>query len=199
VYTHALSAVGLVFSKGKTMKKVLSGLLFVVVSMAAYAAGDVVSAVEGSVTRIDAAGKTVTVKTADGTEHTFRIAGRTTVHTAEATSEAAKGSMHGLKEGSDVVVHYTKHGSEETAEEIDRVGEDGLKETKGTLSKVDRAGKKIVVKGDDGVEHTYDLSENAARDAGKDVAEGSEKSARVSVYYTEKAGKKVVHFFKTIG
>src|SRR5207237_3276904 len=151
VYTHALSAVGLVFSKGKTMKKVLSGLLFVVVSMAAYAAGDVVSAVEGSVTRIDAAGKTVTVKTADGTEHTFRIAGRTTVHTAEATSEAAKGSMHGLKEGSDVVVHYTKHGSEETAEEIDRVGEDGLKETKGTLSKVDRAGKKIVVKGDDGV------------------------------------------------
>jgi hypothetical protein len=180
------------------MKKFLNGLLFLVVTTTAYAAGEVVSAVEGSVKRIDAAGKTVMVKTADGAEHTFRVAGRTTVHTAEATPEAAKRSLHDLSEGSDVVVHYTKRGSEETAEEIDRVGEGGLKETKGTLSKLDRSGKKIVVKGDDGVEHTYDLSENAARDAGKDVAEGSEKSAKVSVYYSEKGGRKVAHFFKTI-
>jgi predicted RNA-binding protein len=178
------------------MKKVLSGLVFALISVLAYAAGDTVSAVEGSVKRIDAAGKTITVKTADGAEHTFHMAGRTAVHGGEAASDITKESWHGLREGSDVVVHYTKRGTEDTAEEIDRIGEGGLKETKGTISKLDRDGKKIVVKGDDGVEHTYDLSENAARDAGKDIAEGSEKSAKVTVYYAEKGERKVVHFFK---
>lgn len=34
------------------------------------------------------------------------------------------------------------------------------------------------------------------KDAGKDIAEGAEKSAKVTVYYTEDAGHKVAHFFK---
>jgi len=178
------------------MKNVLCGLIGLMLCVAAYGAGDVVSAVEASIKRIDAAAKTITVKTKDGAEHTYRIAERTAVHGAEATPGVAKGSLRDLREGSDVVIHYTKRGGEETAEEIDRIGEDGLKETKGTLSKLDRDGKKIIVKGDDGVEHTYDLSEHAARDAGKDIAEGSEKGARVTVYYAERGGRKIAHFFK---
>ena len=55
-----------------------------------FAAGEVVSAVEGSVKAIDAAGKTVIVKAADGAERTFRMAGRTTVHAAEATRPKAR-------------------------------------------------------------------------------------------------------------
>jgi hypothetical protein len=107
-----------------------------------------------------------------------------------------RGSFHGLTEGSKVVVHYSKKGTDETAEEIDRVGEGGLKETKGTITKLDRGGKKIVVKGDDGVEHTYDLPKHAADDAGKDIGAGTEKGSKVTVYYTEKGGKEVAHFFK---
>jgi len=33
-------------------------------------------------------------------------------------------------------------------------------------------------------------------DAGKDVGKGVEKSSKVTVYYTEDAGKKVAHFFE---
>jgi VCBS repeat-containing protein len=180
------------------MKNLLSGgLVAVMISVTAYSAGYAVNAVEASVKAIDATAKTITVKALDGTEHTFRIVGRTAIHGAEATPALAKDSLKDLKEGSDVVVHYSKRGTEETAEEIDRIGEGGLKESKGTLTKLDRSGKKVVMKGDDGVEQTYELSDHASRDAGKDIAEGSEKGAKVTVYYTEKGGRKIAHFFKT--
>ena len=112
------------------------------ISPAVYSTGDVVRAVEASVKEMDTAAKTISVKTEDGAEHTFHIVGHTTVHGADATSNVTKTSWQDLREGSDVIVHYTKRGSEEAAEEIDRLGEDGLKETKGTLSKLDRSGKK---------------------------------------------------------
>ena len=178
------------------MKKLLVVLTSLTISAAAYGAGDVAGAVEASVKAIDTTAKKITVKAADGTEHTFRIVGRTTVHGAEATSALASESLGSLKEGSEVVVHYSKRGAEETAEEIDRIGEGGLKETKGTIARIDRGGKKMIVKGDNGVEETYDLSDHAVQDAGKDIAEGSEKGAKVSVYYVEKGGHKVAHFFK---
>ena len=173
-------------------------LLLSLVGLAAYPAQDVVTAVEASVRKIDSAGKTITVKTADGAEKTFRVVKRTTVHGVDATRGVTKDFLQGLREGSDVVVHYTKSGSEDTAEEIDHVGEHGLKETQGTISKLDRGGKTMGVKGADGAEETYKLSDHAARDAGKDIARGSEKSAKVTVYYSEEGGRKVAHFFKTV-
>ena len=36
----------------------------------------------------------------------------------------------------------------------------------------------------------------AAKDAGKEIGEGAEKSGKVTVYYTEEAGRKVARFFK---
>jgi len=42
------------------------------------------------------------------------------------------------------------------------------------------------------------LSGHAAADAGKDIAKGTEKTTKVTVYYTEKAGKKTAHFFEKI-
>jgi hypothetical protein len=57
-------------------------------------------------------------------------------------------------------------------------------------------GKSIVVKTADGTEETYHFASHAVGKAGKEIAEGSEKSAKVTVYYTEKAGQKVAHFFK---
>jgi hypothetical protein len=179
------------------MKHVRYGLIALMMSVVAYGAGAVTGAVEATITKVDATGKKVTVKTADGTEHTFKVVGHTVVHGSEATGDMAKGSLQGLAEGGKVVVHYSKKGTEETAEEIDKIGEGGLKETKGTITKLDRAGKKIVVKGDDGVEHTYDLSKDATKDAGKDIAAGTEKGTKVTVYYTEKGGKEVAHFFKS--
>ena len=154
-----------------------------------------ITAVEGTVEKIDGTAKTIVVKAADGTEHTFHFVGRTAIHGAEMTGTAAKESFHGLKEGGDVVVHYTAKGSEETAEEIDRVGEDGLKKTEGTVTHLDRGAKTVTIKAADRTEQAFHLTDHAAEDAGKDVSEGAEKSAKVTVYYTEEAGHKVAHFF----
>ena len=150
---------------------------------------EAVSAVHGTISKIDSGAKTIVVKTADGTEHTFRFIAKTTVHGTEA---GAKDTFRGLKEGSEVVAHYTAKGAENTAVEVDRVGKDGLKSMDGTVSEIDRGGKKLVVKSADGTEQAFKIADHAAEETGK----GAEKSAKVTVYYTEDAGKKIAHFFQ---
>jgi hypothetical protein len=156
------------------------------------------ASVEGKVTKIDHAAKTVAVKTADGTEHTMHLVDRTVVHGGKETYKGAEGAGRGLQEGSQVVVHYTKQGADETAEEIDHVGKDGLKTSEGTITKFDRGARTMTIKSADGTEETYRLTEHASEDAGKDTADAAKKSAHATVYYSEDAGHKVVHFFKTI-
>ena len=156
-------------------------------------AADVVTAVHGTVTKVDAGAKTMVVKAKDGTDHTLHIVGKTTVH---GTDAGAKDAFKGLKEGSEVVAHYTVKGSDKTAVEVDKVGKDGLKEAEGTVSDIDRGGKTIAIKTADGTVQTFKLADHATVDAGKDIAKGSEKTAKVTVYYTEDAGKKVAHWFE---
>ncbi len=150
----------------------------------------------GTVLRLDAAAKTVVVKLADGTEHTVHFVGRTTVHGAEAAGVGAQDAFCGLKEGSEIAVHYTAKGTEETADEVDRIGKDGLKATEATVTRVDTGAKTITVKTAGGAEETYRLTGNAAKEVGKGTTNGVERSAKVTVFYTEQAGHKVAHFFK---
>lgn len=72
-----------------------------------------------------------------------------------------------------------------------------MKSVDGTISSLDRGGKKLVVKATDGTERTFRLADRAAEDGAKDVDKAAEKSERVTVYYTEDAGRKVAHFFET--
>src|SRR5580658_7535964 len=148
----------------------------------------------GTVLKLDDGTKTVVVKLSDGTKHTFHFVERTTVHGAEDTAAGAKDAFHGLKEGSNVAVHYTAKGTDETAEEIDNIGKDGLKTADATVTHIDRGAKTLTVKTGDGAEETFHLTDSAAKDAGKGIGEGADKSAKVTVYYTEDAGHKVAHF-----
>jgi hypothetical protein len=177
----------------KTIGRVILALLLV---SAAHAAEDVVGAVHGTIKKVDSASRTIVVKTADGTEHSMHFLDRTAVHGVIASAQAAKDSWHGLRAGTEVVAHYTTRGTEDTAVEIDKVGKDGLKATDGTIKEIDRGGKTLIVKSSDGAESTFRLTAHAAKDGGKDIAEGSKKGAKVTVYYTEEAGKKVAHFFE---
>jgi hypothetical protein len=172
-------------------KSLVLGVVFLLFCSTAYA----LTAVEGRIEKIDRTAKTIVVKAKDGTEHTFHFVGRTAVHGTEMAGEGAKESFHGLKEGSDVVVHFTAKGSEETAEEIDHIGEGGMKATEGTVTHLDRGAKTVTIKTADGTEQAFHLTDHAAKDAGKDISEGAEKSGKVTVYYTEQAGHKVAHFF----
>jgi hypothetical protein len=177
-------------------KRVCGGIGYLLFGLVTLSAQDVASAVEGTVQKVDSGTKTVVVKTKDGAEHTFHFLGRTVVHGSEATAKGSKDAFHGLKEGSDVAVHYTAKGGRETADEVDHIGKDGLKATDGTITHFDRGAKTIGVKTADGTEETYRLADHAAKDTGKDIGEGAEKSAKVTVYYTEEGAHKVAHFVK---
>jgi hypothetical protein len=175
--------------------------VLMIVCLAAFcvrADDDVVTAVHGTVTKVDSAAKTIAVKTKDGTEHTVHFVDTTAVHGGEATAEGAKDTMHGVKEGSEVVVHYTEKGGEKTAVEVDRVGKGGVKVVEGTVTKVGEGGKTVVVKAADGTEHTFQVAGKDTVIAAKDIGKGTEKGAKVTVYYTEKAGKGIAHFFEKL-
>jgi endonuclease YncB( thermonuclease family) len=155
------------------------------------AADDVVTAVHGTITKLDDGTKTMVVKAKDGTEHTVRFTDKTAVWGADKTAAGAKDSFKGLSEGSEVVVHYSEKGGEKSATEVDKVGKDGLKYVDGTVEKVGKDGKTVVVKTADGTEHTFAV-------AGKDTAKGADKAGKVTVYYTEEGSKKVAHFFEKL-
>jgi hypothetical protein len=181
------------------MKKFLS----IVVLTAFFAvmvvvADDAVTAIHGMVTKVDAAAKTIVVKTKDGTEHTIHFVDKTVVKGGEAAGTGAKDTFQGVKEGSEVVAHYTEQGTEKTAVEVDKVGKGGFKAMEGTVTKVGEGGKTITVKAADGTEQTFEVAGHGTKVAAVDTAKGTEKGAKVTVYYTESAGKKVVHFFEKL-
>jgi hypothetical protein len=163
--------------------------LCLMVAVVICVAQDVVSVVHGTVTKVDHATKTVVVKSADGTEHTIKVTGDTAY-------KGTKEGLDGLKEGTEVVAHTTGKGVEETGVEIGKVGKDSLKVTKGTITKMDEGTKTVVVKTADGTEKTFEYTGNAGKDVGKAIGKGTEKSAKVTVYYTDEAGKKIAHFFR---
>jgi hypothetical protein len=154
------------------------------------------ASVEGVVTKIDRDAKTLEVKAVDGTEHTMHLVRRTVVHGGKESYKRGEDAARDLQEGNQVVVHYTKQGIDETAEEIDQIGKDGLKTSEGTLTEFDRSARTMTIKVADGTEETYRLTEHAAEDAGIETEDAAKKSAHAIVYYSEEAGRKVAHFFK---
>jgi hypothetical protein len=113
-------------------------------------------------------------------------------HGAEATAHGSKDAFLAMKEGDEVVVHYTVKGAVKTAQEIDHLGKGGLRMSEVAVKSVDHAAKTVTVKTAEGAEETYHLSKSAVRETGK----GLEKTGKVTVYYTEEGGKKIAHFFK---
>lgn len=169
-----------------------AGLLVAVAASVAFCADDVATAVSGTVKTVDKGAKTVVVKTADGTEHTFHFVGKTVVHGGEATAKGSKDVFQGVKEGDEVVVHYTATGAEKTAKEVDHIGKDGLKASAVAVKSVDHAAKTVTVKTAEGGEETYHLTDEAVHETGKGLKAG----AKATVYYSEEGGKKIAHFFK---
>lgn len=169
-----------------------SGLVLTLIAGGAFAADDVATAVTGSVKAVDKATKTVVVKTGDGAEHTFHFIGKTVSHGAAATANGTRDAFSSMKEGDEVVVHYTEKGAVDTAREVDHVGKEGLKMSVVAVKSVDHGAKTVTVKTAEGGEETYHLTDDAVRETGK----GLDKAGKVTVYYTEEGGKKVAHFFR---
>ena len=155
------------------------------------------ASVEGIVVKIDRDAKTLEVKAADGTEHTMHLVRRTVVQSERESAKRGNDAVRDLREGDEVVVHYVRQGTDNTAEEIDRIGRDGMKRSEGTITEFDRSARTMTIKVADGTEETYRLTEHAAEDAGIETEDAAKKSAHAIVYYSEEAGQKVAHFFTT--
>ena len=151
----------------------------------------------GDLEKVDTDAKKITIRAADGTEHAVSYGGRTIVHGLEGTAKAA--DLAG-KEGSQVVVHYTGAAGRETADHVDVFGHDALKTTEGTITQVDKAGQKVVVKTSDGAEETYDLGRDSAIDTKDGLVDAAHFTGKegdhVIVYHTEEGERKVVHLLK---
>jgi len=169
------------------MRKLRQLAVCMILGAGLCSAQDLGSIIHGTIKKVDHSTKTIVVKTADGAEHTVKVAGDDSV-------KGTKGGFDGLKEGTEVVARTTGKGADESAMEVGKVSKDGFKATKGTVTKFDKDTKTIVVKTADGTEKTFDLSGKALEDAGKATGKGVEKGTKVTVYYTEESGKKTAHF-----
>ena len=152
-------------------------------------------AIEGTTSNVYRALNVVVVQAIDGVEHVIHYTKDLLVHGGKDTGGDA---LQGLEQGTTVVVHYTVNGAEETAQEIDRVGDQGLKKTEGVIARVDRRRKQITVRFDDGDTETLQLTDRAAAEAETDLSTAPKDGARVVVYYSDEAGRKVAHYFKKI-
>lgn len=179
------------------MKLYRYAVLIASVAMPMLAVEPVASVAEGTVRKIDSSAKTIVVATKDGAERTFHFGERTTVHGIEAVGKGSREALHGLKTGAEVAVHYTSIGAEDTAEEIDHIGKDGLKTTEGVVKTIDRGARTITIATADSGEQTFHLLDRSAQDTGKDIERATDKSAKVTVYYTEEGGEKIAHFVKS--
>lgn len=166
-------------------------------------AEDVVHAVEGVVTKVDLTGKMIFVKTADGTEHAFKYTEKTTVRgvkdAGHMTKTGAVDTYMKGKEGTMVLVHYTGEGADKSAVAFRDMGKDTVKVSEGTVTKVDKAAHTVTVKTEDGSEATYHVAKDATIDSEHGLMKGTDyakEGEKVTVHYTEDAGKKVAHFIR---
>jgi hypothetical protein len=150
-------------------------------------------AVAGDLKSLSPDGKTITVKTTEGTEENYKVTGETTVN-------GAKGGPLAGKEGSHVVVHYTEKGAERTAIGVKDAGKGTWKVTEGTVSKIGKGGREVTVKLKDGSEKTYHVGKEATVATGHGIEETGKYSGKagetIVVYSVVDPSKEVAHLFK---
>ena len=148
-------------------------------------------ALEGTVDREYEIANAVAVKAIDGTRWVFKSAKGLVVHGGpDAGAEALKS----LRPGTTVVVHYAGAGADATAQEVDVVGDDGLRITEGVIIGINRGRREITVRLDSSTTETLQLTERASHE----VERGTGTAERVVVYYKDEHGRKVVHHFRKV-
>ena len=84
---------------------------------------------------------------------------------------------------------------------VSAVAQDVAHDISGIVKKVDKSSKTMVIKADDGVEHTIKYTEKTTVEGAKDTEKGAEKAsaetyltgkkgAKITVHYTEKGAEK---------
>jgi len=150
-------------------------------------------ALEGTVEQEHAAIDLLAVKTIDGTRHALHLARSLVVHGG---AKGGDDALAGLRAGTTVVVHYSGTGAAAAIQAIDLIVGDGPKVTEGTVTGINRRRRQITIRFDDKTSETLQLTERAARDAGRDLEGAAAQTGRVTVFYADEGGQKVAPYFR---
>lgn len=170
------------------MKIRCGAVLFLTMASIVPAAEEMITAVHGTVEKMGAISRVISIRAVDGSKEAIRVVDATAIHGLH----GARSSWRSLEAGAEVVVQYTRQSGEKTALEVDRIGKDGLKIVRGTLKQVDREAKRIVITAANGAEQGFDVGRHAAHALATEILSG----VAVTVYYSEEGGKAVAHFFE---
>jgi hypothetical protein len=150
-------------------------------------------ATEGTMKTVYRGLNTIVVTTIDGVEHVYHFTKDLIIHGGKSPADP----LAGLEEGRTVVIHYSTEGGQQTAREIDEVGDEGLLETEGTITKIDRGKKQITVRIGAGRAETFQLTDRAAAETPSEMDnQTGAGTTKVVIYYKDENGTKVVHYFK---
>lgn len=151
-------------------------------------------ATEGTMKTVYRGLNKIVVVTVDGVEHVYQFTKDLIVHGGKSPVDP----LAGLKEGTLVVIHYSTEDGAQTAREIDRVGDEGLLETEGRITRIDRGKKQIAVRIGEGTTEMFELTDRAASES-KELDQGATGAGmKAVIYYKDENGTKVVHYVRKI-
>ena len=145
-------------------------------------------ALEGTMKQFYRGANVVIVTTMDGVEHVYQFTKNLIVHGGKKPGVDA---LEDLRDGTMVAVHYTKSGQYAAAEEIDLLGDEGLKITEGAVTRIDRRKQEITIKYANGSTETLQMTSRAATESHARIDESNGEKTRIVVYYADESGRKV--------
>ncbi len=83
-----------------------------------YLGSEAPKVASGTITKVDKAGHTVAVKTADGSEEVYHLSKDTVVDTGKGVAAGSEAAGKAVKEGGNVTVHYTEDAGKKVAHVI---------------------------------------------------------------------------------
>lgn len=150
-------------------------------------------AVFGTIKMLDLKDNSLAIAPLQGPEMTFRVD-----HARTHIRGLAKATLPALAKetGAGIVVHYAGEAAEMVALQIDFIGVEPMKLAQGTLVRVHKVTRSIVIKTAAGPEETFELAMGAPIEVATGLVSldsfATKLNERVSLYYTEKAGTKRV-------
>jgi len=139
------------------------------------------------------AANVVVVTTIDGLEHVYHFTKDLVVHGGKKPGVDA---LEGLREGTTVVIHESTRESQASADEIDILGDEGLKITEGMVTNIDHRKGEITIRYNNGKTETLQMTTRAAAETEGGIGGTGEEASTVIVYYSDEAGQKIAHYFK---
>src|SRR5262245_41580297 len=139
------------------------------------------------------AANVVAVNTMDGVGHVYRFTKDPIVHGGKKPGVDA---LDGLREGTTVVIRYTMSAGQTSADEVDLRDGEELQGAEGLVTNIDRRKQEITIRYANGeIEKLQMISWAAAEtEVGSDQSGGG--AARIVVYYSEEAGRRIAHYFR---